>query len=129
MRSFSFITDVLSCLEGMGTQSAAVGEVINIGPDEADTSVLQLASTIADLLGFTLEPIFLPACPTEVAIATCSADKARALLGYRTTTTLREGLSAMIAWYHEHPSPDFRYDIELEIASPLTPRSWSDRLM
>lgn len=128
-RCFSFVADVIACLEAMGTSPDVAGETINIGPDEGEITILGLAQEIADLLGFPLDPIFLPDRPTEVPIATCSADKARALLGYRTTTTLRDGLDTMVTWIEAQGPSDFRYDLELEIASASTPATWVDKLL
>jgi UDP-glucose 4-epimerase len=128
-RCFSFISDVVYCLEQMGTSPVAVGEIINVGPDEGAVTILALAEEIAALLDFSLRPIFVPERPTEVRVATCSADKARSLLGYETKTTLREGLSAMIDWIDNRGARDFSYDLEVEIVTPSTPRTWVDELI
>jgi UDP-glucose 4-epimerase len=128
-RSFSFVNDVLFCLEKMGTAPEAAGQIINVGPDESSITVLELAQEIAHLFDFKLDPIFISARPTEVADATCNSEKARRLLNYRTSTGLREGLEAMIEWHRLHPSANFRYDVELEIHSEKTPRSWVERLI
>jgi UDP-glucose 4-epimerase len=129
VRCFSFIEDVLYCLERMGTEPRAAGQVINIGPDETTTTILGLVQEIASLLDFSLDPIFVPARPTEVTVATCSSDKARALLGYETKTSLREGLATMIEWFMTQPRLKFRYDIEIEINSPNLPETWSGQLI
>ena len=129
LRCFSFVGDVLSCLERMGTWPAVVGETINIGPDEETVSILGLAQEIADLMNFPLDPIFVPIRPGEVRHATCSADKARRLLGYRTSTTLREGLASMISWIELQGPTGFSYDLEIEIESEKTPSTWTKRLL
>lgn len=128
-RCFSFISDVVYCLEQMGTSPVAVDEIINIGPDEGAVTILALAEEIAALLDFALRPIFVPERPTEVSVATCSADKARSLLAYETKTTLREGLLAMIDWIDRRGPRDFSYDLEVEIVTPSTPRTWVDELI
>lgn len=128
-RCFSFISDVIFCLERMGTSQAAAGEVINIGPDEGAVTILNLAEIIADLLDFDLDPVFVAERPTEVAEAVCSADKARRLLGYRTTTTLEEGLESMIEWIADRGPRDFSYDLSIEILNDRTPITWVDKLL
>src|SRR6476660_7881903 len=97
-RTFSFVQDCVDPLLKMGSIEGVSGEVINIGPDEEYTSILELAQTIAELLDFPLDPIFVPERPREVRYATCSADKARRLLGYGTKVKLREGLQSIIDW-------------------------------
>ena len=70
----------------------------------------------------------MPGRPQEVRHATCSADKARELLGYRTTTDLRTGLSRMIEYINTRGTKPFRYHLPLEIISDKTPQTWKDRL-
>lgn len=57
-RCFSFITDVLDCLEKIVELDNINGQVINIGPDEEFVTINELAKTIADIIGFRLEPIY-----------------------------------------------------------------------
>ena len=128
-RCFSFVDDVIYCLEQMATSPSATREVINIGPDEGTVTILELAEEIADRLDFGLEPIFLPDRPGEVETATCSADKARRLLGYETRTSLRDGLASMVEWIERRGPRDFVYDRDLEIATASTPRAWVDKLI
>ena len=57
-RCFSFIPDVLSCLEKLAFQKNVSKEIINIGPDEEFITINELAKTIADIIGFDLKPIY-----------------------------------------------------------------------
>lgn len=127
-RCFSFIDDVVNPLIKLGTLDQVIGEVINVGPDEEYVSVNELARVIADLLNFDLKPIHMPDRPREVKLATCSAQKARKLLGYETKTTLRGGLSTMIEHIKTRKPKPFRYHLDLEIVSDITPRTWKDKI-
>jgi UDP-glucose 4-epimerase len=129
VRCFSFVTDVLYCLEKMGTSDVAANEIFNIGPDEEATTIYQLAATIAELMNFDLDPIFVPDRPGEVKIATCSADKSRRLLGYQTQTSLREGLRRIIDWISRNGPADFDYHLDIEIKTKSTPATWTDKLI
>lgn len=128
-RCFSFINDVVYCMERMGTLSEAASQTINVGPDEGAVTILELMQVIAGLLNFDLDPIFVPERPTEVGMALCSADKARRILAYETKTSLEEGLGSMIQWIEQRGPREFAYDLELEIVSEITPRTWADRLI
>jgi len=128
MRCFSFIDDCIFCLKEMATRQSIAGEIINIGPDEEFVEISQLAETIADLLDFPLEPVYVDDRPQEVRLATCSANKARELLGYKTTVSLRDGLAQMINFIKLHQPQPFKYHLDLEIINDLTPKTWSDRL-
>ncbi len=127
-RCFSFVQDDIDCLKKLAFQDNVVGEVINIGPDEEFVTINTLAETIADLLDFDLHPTYMKGRPQEVKYATCSADKARRLLGYSTKYTLRQGLSEMIDYINERGTKPFTYHLPLEIVSEKTPRTWVDRL-
>ncbi len=127
-RCFSFVRDVINPLVLLGTDQSVVGHVINVGPDEEFITINQLATTIGDILDFRLAPIYVPGRPREVMHATCSADKARSMLGYKTTVPLREGLVEMIDYIKVRGTTPFHYHLDLEIISDLTPRTWKDRL-
>jgi UDP-glucose 4-epimerase len=128
-RSFSFVQDCVDPLLAMATKPGLSGEVINIGPDEEVTTINELARTIADILKFKLQPIYVADRPQEVRSATCSADKARKLLGYRTKVSLAEGLQSMVQWIRAHGPRPFEYHLPIEIDSPLVPVTWRDRLI
>lgn len=127
-RCFSFVDDDIKCIEQLMFQEDVLGEVFNIGPDEEFVTILELAEVIADILDFSLDPVFLPDRPQEVKFAGCSADKARARLGYKTEISLREGLEQMINYIERRGTKPFKYHLDVEIQSELCPRSWKDRL-
>lgn len=127
-RCFSFVQDDIACLEAIAFQDNVVGEIINIGPDEEFVSINYLAETLADILEFDLNPVYMPGRPQEVKLATCSADKARRLLGYHTEYTLRQGLEEMVDYIKKRGAKKFRYHLDLEIVNEMTPKTWKNKL-
>jgi UDP-glucose 4-epimerase len=127
-RCFSFIQDDIECLKKLAFQDNIVGEILNIGPDEEFITINQLAETIAHLLEFDLHPVYMPGRPQEVKFATCSADKARELLGYKTEVFLEQGLEEMIRHIKSKGVKKFRYHLDLEIISDKTPKTWKGRI-
>jgi len=127
-RCFSFVQDDIDCLNKLAFQDNVVGEIINIGPDEEFITINTLAKTIAKLLDFKLDPIYMKGRPQEVKLATCSANKARKLLGYKTKYTLEQGLSKMIEYIQKRGTKPFFYHLPLEIINELTPKTWTNRL-
>jgi len=127
-RCFSFIEDVIAPIMTACKSDEAVGQVINIGPDESPITILNLAERLADIIGFELQPIFMPGRPQEVRVALCSSDKARKLLGYKTTVTLDQGLQDLVDWVRPRVK-DFEYHLPIEIESDLTPKTWTQRLI
>ena len=127
-RCFSFVQDCIQCLEKLAFQKNVAGEVINIGPDEEFITINQLAQAIADLLDFKLKPKYFPDRPQEVKLATCSAEKARKMLGYKTGYTLKKGLKEMIDYIKKRGVKPFKYHIDLEIINSKTPVTWKNKL-
>jgi UDP-glucose 4-epimerase len=106
-----------------------VYETINIGPDEETTSILTLANMVAEELNFPLPPIHMADRPREVKHATCSSDKARHLLGYKTTTDLKTAIRETANYIKQQGAKEFDYSYPVEIISEKTPKTWSERLM
>lgn len=129
VRCFSFIQDVVEPIVVACESDAAVGQVINIGPDEEKVTILELAEKLAEILNFNLEPIFEEGRPNEVPIATCSARKARELLGYETTVSFHQGMRELVSWISSKGAKDFDYHLPIEIVTESTPRVWTKRLM
>lgn len=126
-RCFSYISDVVFCLERAILQNNVNGEVINIGPDEEFITINELANEIASIMNFTLNPVYYPQRPNEVKYATCSSEKARKLLGYSTKTTLHDGLVNMVNYMYNEGPKSFNYNYEIEINNKNTPLTWSKR--
>jgi UDP-glucose 4-epimerase len=127
-RCFSFINDVIDPLTRMIDSPDVLGQAVNVGPDEEPVTIMALAETIARLLDFDLQPVHMPDRPQEVKHATCSADKARRLLGYKTTYTLERGLGDMIGYIRTRGVKPFHYHLPLEIVSEKTPKTWTNKL-
>jgi UDP-glucose 4-epimerase len=128
-RCFTFIQDNVRPLRKLATYDGVTGEVINIGPDDEFVTINTLAETIADIVGFDLDPIYKRERPQEVRLANCSADKARELLGYQTQYTLRDGLQEMVEWIEDVGTREFEYHLDLEIVNEKTPETWTDELI
>ena len=97
-RCFSYIDDCLSCLIPMRDQANLNKQIINIGPDEEFVTINKVAEICSNISGSNLKPIYKPDRPQEVKHATCSADKARKLLNYKTTVDLKTGITKTFDW-------------------------------
>ncbi|MBN8891108.1 MAG: epimerase [Rhodospirillales bacterium 70-18] len=128
-RCFSHVEDCLSCLLALGLSDRGVGEVVNIGPDEEFVTINHLFRTLKGIVGFEGQAIHLTDRPQEVKHAACSSAKARALLDYRTTRGLAEGLTDLVAYIRGVGPRKFRYHLDIEIRNASTPRTWTERMM
>lgn len=129
MRCFSFMQDVINPLMIACETDVVDGMTVNIGPDEEFVTINQLAEKIAKILDFDLDIIRMPGRPQEVKHANCSADKARELLGYKTSTTLEQGLTELADWIKIKGARPFNYHLPLEFITEKTPKTWTERLM
>ena len=126
-RCFSYIDDCLSCLIPMLDQKNLNKEIINIGPDEEFVTINKISEICSNITGVNLNPIYKKDRPKEVKHATCSADKARKLLNYKTTTSLKEGITKTYEYIKKRGTKDFDYNINLEIINDLTPETWKKK--
>jgi UDP-glucose 4-epimerase len=124
-RCFSPVKDclpsIMQVIHGVGD-----GEIINIGPDNGEITIKELAERIISMTGFKGYPIHVDDRPNEVKIAYTSSDKARRLLGYKEQQSLDACLMEMI---EAHNIKDFPYDFPLEIVTEKTPRTWVEKII
>ncbi|MDA9091688.1 NAD-dependent epimerase/dehydratase family protein [Pelagibacteraceae bacterium] len=126
-RCFSYIDDCLSCLMPMLDQENLNKQIINIGPDEEFVTINKIAEMCANITGVNLPPIYKPGRPKEVKHATCSADKARKLLNYKTSISLKNGVEKTFEYIKKRGVKPFDYNIEIEINNELTPKTWTQK--
>ncbi len=134
-RAFTYIDDYTPYVLKAGLSRRFHGEIFNIGPRE-EIAIKELARLIIRLYfggeqhcPKRLKPRYLPARPLEVERAFSSQRKAERLLGYKTTVPIAEGVRRMIAWARSAGPQPFTYLKDgLELVSPDTPRSWTQKL-
>ena len=100
-RCFSYIDDCLSCLIPMLDEKIVNKQIINIGPDEEFVTINKVAELCSNVTGMNLPPIYKKDRPQEVKHAICSADKARKLLNYKTTVSVKEGIQKTYEYIKE----------------------------
>jgi UDP-glucose 4-epimerase len=127
-RTFSDIDDCIYCLDKLLTDPTIVSQVVNIGPDEEYTSINELYRLLSNKLKFNLEPRYYEDRPNEVKEATCSADKARKILEYKTKVSLDDSLNKIISYISQKGPKNFQYNYPLEINNERTPLSWKEKL-
>jgi len=96
-REFLYVED---CADGLVRAAELYdgAEPVNLGTG-VETSIRELAETIAELTGFSGEIRWDTSMPNGQPRRSLDASKAEALFGFRAETPLREGLEQTIAWY------------------------------
>tara|TARA_Y100000590_G_scaffold469796_1_gene659783 strand:+ start:2735 stop:3736 length:1002 start_codon:yes stop_codon:yes gene_type:complete len=123
-RCFSYVDDCITCLIPMLDQKNLNKQIINIGPDEEFVTINEVSEICSNVTGSNLKPIYKKDRPQEVKHATCSADKARKLLNYKTKTNLKQGIIETFNYIKKRGTKPFNYHINLEIKNDLTPDTW-----
>ena len=127
-RCFSYIDDCIYCLEKMFDNKEVNGQIINIGPDEELVTINKVAEICQNISGSNLKPIYKKDRPQEVKEATCSANKARKLLNYKTNTDLYTGIKKTYEYIKKRGPKPFDYSkLNLEIVNSLTPDVWINK--
>ena len=108
-RDFVHVTDVARAFRLALERDGADGRALNVGGGRA-TTVLEIAATLARLLGKDIEPE-LPGTFRAGDIRHCFADAtlARELLGFEPEVALEDGLDELAAWLESQPAID-RFD-------------------
>ncbi len=117
-RDFVHVTDVARAFRVALEQDGADGRAVNVGSGRA-TSILEIADTLARLLGKQIEPE-LPGTFRAGDIRHCFADVslARELLGFDAQVAFEDGLAELAEWLETQPATD-RFD---QAASELAER-------
>lgn len=128
VRCFSYVHDIIPCLLKLGLDESIHGVTVNIGPDQGEITIKDLAYKIISISGVDCDPVFVEDRPREVKHATCSAEKSRSLLGFEDKTSLDVGLSDMWSWVKFCGKKPFQYHLPLEIINEKTPKTWLKRM-
>lgn len=123
-RCFSPVADCIPAIVKM-IHGEVDGEIVNIGPDSGEITILELANKIIALTGFDGQPLHMPDRPNEVKDAYCSSDKARQLLDYKPMQSIDDCLAEMVATIEPKP---FVYDFPIEIEQGC-PEVWLRKMM
>ncbi len=98
-REFLYVDD---CAQGLlhAADRYDEPEPVNLGTG-VETSIRELAETVADVTGFTGELVWDTSMPNGQPRRQLDATRAERLFGFRAATTLRAGLEKTVAWYRE----------------------------
>jgi GDP-L-fucose synthase len=96
-REFLYVDDAAAAFMLAGDAYDG-GDPVNLGTG-VETSIRDLAETIADLTGFEGEIVWDTSMPNGQPRRSLDASKAERLFDFKAKTDLREGLAQTIAWY------------------------------
>jgi GDP-L-fucose synthase len=99
-REFLYVDD---CAEGLvlAAERYDAADPVNLGTG-VETSIRELAETVADLTGFEGEIVWDTSMPNGQPRRQLDATRARELFGFEAQTSLRDGLEKTVAWYRDN---------------------------
>ncbi|HYF50148.1 MAG TPA: SDR family NAD(P)-dependent oxidoreductase [Planctomycetota bacterium] len=98
-RDFTFVSDTARGIALAGFSDKAVGHTINLG-NGREIQINELAKTVADIMGISSAKIEHDAPrPADVLRLCAETKKARELLDFAPTISLKDGLKKLLAWY------------------------------
>ena len=128
-RSFSNVYDCIEAVYKIMTSNRELAkEVYNIGPDDNEISIKQLAYKVGHFCEKYPNLQHFPDRPREVKNAFCSSDKIRKEFNYNAAITVDQTLKDMIAWIKPQVR-EFEYHLPLEFTTEETPKTWTDKLI
>ena len=128
-RSFSNVYDcILAIHKIMESNRDICGQVYNIGPDDNEISIKQLAYKVGHHCQKYPSLEHYPDRPQEVKNAFCSSNKIRKEFNYNAKITMDQTIQEMADWIRPRVK-DFEYHLELEFITDKTPKTWTNKLI
>jgi UDP-glucose 4-epimerase len=120
-RDFTFVSDTAAGIIAAGLSNASIGQTINLGSGK-EIQIRELAATITEVLGKTgAQRTHVEPHPGDVLRLLADSSKARELLGFIPTVSLRAGLAVLHDWYRSSgKSPE-------ELLEQEVVRNWQPR--
>lgn len=102
-RDFTYIDNVVQANINalFAEQTEAINEVYNIAFGES-TTLMQLYTYIKEIAGSSLEPIFGDFRQGDIPHSLANIDKAKRLLHYQPSISVRDGLKIAFDWYKKN---------------------------
>lgn len=102
LRSFTYVGDIIDgVVSVIGKENMVDGEVINLGTEQEHTTQEGI-NTVSEVLGQSITIEHVPARQGDQLRTKANIEKARKLLDYNPTTTLKGSVEAQVAWYKKH---------------------------
>ncbi|MFB6107299.1 MAG: SDR family oxidoreductase [Haloplanus sp.] len=100
-RDFTYVDDVVEANVALLETDAANGEAVNVGSTD-NIEIRTLAEEVRDQLAPDLELVYDERHDADAEHTHADISKARSLLGYEPTHTIRAGVASFIEWYREN---------------------------
>jgi UDP-glucuronate 4-epimerase len=97
-RDYTYVDDIVSGIMGAVEYRSDKFQIFNLGNTHT-VSLLELVTTIEEVMGKKANIEFLPEQPGDVPYTWSDIEKTRQLLGYNPQTSIKEGINKFVDWY------------------------------
>lgn len=104
IRDFTYVADAVAATVAAGTAAVPPGTVLNVAGGAA-TTVNDLIALVAETVGDRVRVDRHPFKPGDVARTGGEIERARSLLGWSPTTSLRDGIRRQVKWQVQSRRP------------------------
>lgn len=102
LRSYTYVGDIVDGFVAvLGNWDKCIGEIFNTGTDISITTGEGIR-TVEEIIGKPAKIAVKPKRPGDQLRTHANIEKARRLLDYNPTTTVRDGLEKVVEWYTQH---------------------------
>jgi UDP-glucose 4-epimerase len=107
-RCLTYVTDAIEGVIAAATRPEAIGQVFNIG-NATENTMAEVVGMVLEAAGSDLEPVPVDtrekygAVYEDIGRRVPAVDKAARMLGWKATTSAREGIAKTVAWARETP--------------------------
>ena len=101
LRSFTYVQDIIDgIISVLGKEDECNGEIFNLGTEKENTTLTGI-ETVEEILGVKIKMKLNPPRPGDQSRTKANITKAKQVLNYNPTTTLKDGLDAQVKWFKE----------------------------
>jgi len=101
-RTFCYIADAVEMIQLLAESDKSIGEYYNIGNENEEITMDELAKIIIDLIGKNISINPLPATPGSPVRRCPSISKLKNIISYTTKYPLEKGLQETFDWYDKN---------------------------
>jgi len=100
-RDYTYVEDIVNGIIASIDYKESLYEIVNLGNNQTVT-LSKLVETIEEISGFTAKKEFGPEQAGDVKQTWANVDKAKALLGYKSSFKLEKGLKNFVIWHKKN---------------------------
>lgn len=104
-RDFTYIDDIVQGVLA-AIDNVFDYEIFNLGNSRTE-KLGRFIETLERCMGVEMEKNMMPMQPGDVMRTNADIEKSTAMLGFKPTTTIEDGLAAFVRWFDEYHSDDF----------------------